>query len=158
MWGILHSDQLHCSSRLRHKACIAYRSPNHCQELRPIVQSPLRHNPDTMDRALDRSLDDILEDRKQVCPASSFPLFLMRNPSHKHHPVGRLSDSRGCRATTTTATEVLAVVAAVAATGPTIPEMAPERYVRAHSPEMPAYSPRSKSTVTQIRRRRATTR
>jgi hypothetical protein len=40
--------------------------PNACQAHHLILQAQLRSNTNIMDRSLDRSLDDILGDRKQV--------------------------------------------------------------------------------------------
>jgi hypothetical protein len=74
--------------RLQDKALLIH-SPNACQEHHLILQAQLRSNTNIMDRSLDRSLDDILGDRKQVRQTSPRSLF--------YRPIGimqRLADSR----------------------------------------------------------------
>lgn len=81
-----------------------------------------------MDRGLDRSLDEILGDRKQVRVESVAVCSF--GPRSGPWATG-WANLQGCR--TAAAEEVHAVavgvIVAIVVTGPTIPEMASERYV-----------------------------
>ena len=157
MWGILELANI---TRLFLSCCLSI-FLGHAHNNQSIQQPQLQEITDTMDRALDRSLDDILEDRKQVClerPCCGFPC--RSAPATSQRWRGRMpwsADTDGCRTPAATATEVLEAVAVVA-TNPITPEMASERCVRScpcQSRSTPCL--RSGCIVAEIRRR-ATTR
>jgi hypothetical protein len=65
MWGILSIRLSLANLDSKTRLCLSI-LPTTCQEHHLILQAQLRSNTGIMDRSLDRSLDDILGDRKQV--------------------------------------------------------------------------------------------
>lgn len=98
------------------------RSPTFSNNLTShTIDNAIPDHSHTMDRALDRSLDDILGDRKQVRQKPTSPPPAALDNQSWLLSGGQLT--QGCRTTA----EVLAAVAVVV-TDPTILEMASERY------------------------------